>query len=265
MSLAVLFSFHIKPESCLSRVRLLRKLNPGVPIHGLFTGAPGSEGHFRDVNESLNTHYRHPPAPADWLWRNYDKVICNWYRDQGKTLPWDFLFVHAWDLVTLEPLSKYTSGLTQEDIVLPGVRPIEQMDENVADPRLPPIQPGNWSWLKDGKKDLAAFKQYLLTIFGRAPQIYCEVSPFAILSREFCESYSAVAGPIPGFNEYRFPTLVPLLGYRFANPQFPDNFWKYFNAEKLAINPRAIKDEHSRAAGARIFHPVYEPLEGLLV
>jgi hypothetical protein len=133
------------------------------------------------------------------------------------------------------------------------------MDQDVADPRLPPLQPGNWSWLKEGKKDLVAFKNYLHSVFGKA-QLYCEVSPFAVLSRQFCESYSAMAEPVPGFNEYRFPTLVPLLGYRFASSDLPAHFWAHFNAEKQAIHPETVQKEYLKENGARVFHPVYASL-----
>lgn len=264
MKLAVLFSYHVEPVTCLERVRLIRQWNPAVCIHGLFSGNPEDQ-RFKPVADLLDSNYLHPPAPPEWLWRNYDKVICHWFTDTGSKLEWDFIFIHAWDLVVLDSLAGFTAGMTQRQVALPGVRRLEDMDEDIADPTKPPQKPGNWSWLRDGQKDLRAFKRYLLSVFATSPQLYCEVSPFAVLSREFCQSYSAMADPVPGFNEYRFPTLVPLLGYSFAPMKLPHNFWNYYNAEKQAVSPDQICKEYAKPDGCRLFHPVYEPVRELLL
>ena len=245
---------------------MLRLLNPGVSIHGLFTGAVGTNSQFTEVAASLESNYRHPVAPAFWLWRNYDKVICNWFLDYGHALEWDFLFIHAWDLVVLEPLKIYLEGMTQEEVFVPGVRPLERMDEDIVDPQEEPVNPGNWSWLRLRSEELSSFQSYCLSSFGQQPALLCEVSPFAVLSRDFCVRYSAVAAPIPGFNEFRFPTLVPLLGFRFAERTPNADFWRYFNASRRQIPLHSIEFEAARRDGARLFHPVYETLpEGLFL
>lgn len=265
MNFAILFSYHVNASTCLSRIRTLRRLNPGVSIHGLFTGGVGTNSQFLEVATLLESNYRHPVAPAAWLWQNYDKVICRWFLDCGHALEWDFLFVHAWDLVVLAPLRSYLEGMTQEEVFVPGVRPLERMDEDIVDPREEPVNPGNWSWVRLGSENLSSFQNYCLSSFGQKPALFCEVSPFAVLSREFCVRYSAVAEPIPGFTEYRFPTLVPLLGFRFAERTQSADFWRYFNAAKKPISLHSIESEAARIDGARLFHPVYETLSETLV
>lgn len=262
--MAILFSYHIRPDTCLVRLRQLRRQNPKVPIYGLYSGAHDNRKDFQAVDELLDHCWAHPPARPGWLWRNYDKAISLWHKQAGEKLIWDHLFIHAWDLLLAEPVEHFMQSLEPSELFLPGLRRLDQMDEQVVDPQASPRTPGNWSWLREEPEPLAAFGRYLLSTFGRIPELYCEVSPFAVLSRPFCDQYSRMVFPVPGFNEYRFPTLVEPLGFRFAQRQLSPHFWRHYNAEKVEISADVIAQELSDPNGARLFHPVYQPIEGLL-
>lgn len=264
MNLAILFSYHIQPEVCRSRLALLRRLQPDVPIWGLYSGSPERAEEFSSLHPLLDHAWAHPPAPPAWMWRHYDKVIAHWHHQAGRSLPWSHLLIHAWDLLLLQPVAHWVPHLEAHQVLVPGLRRLEQMDEEVTDPLHPPQRPGNWSWLRQEPEPFQAFCRYLLSLFGRLPTLYCEVSPFAVLSREFCDQYSRVVEPIPGFNEYRFPTLVQPLGFDFAaTDHLGPSLWKHFNAEKIAIPPDLIERECRLPEGARLFHPVYQSWETL--
>ncbi len=224
--MAILFTYHIRPDTCLERVRGLRQRNPHLPIYGLYSGDLSRRGEFGRVEELLDHAWAHPAASPGWLWRNYDKVIARWHQQTSGELSWEHhLFVHAWDLLLAEPVAPYLDDLETDELFLPGLRRLEEMDEEVVDPQQTPLQPGNWSWLREEPEPLAQFRHYLMSTFGRLPQLYCEVSPFAVLSRSFCDQYVRIVFPVPGFNEYRFPTLVEPLGFRFAQRDLGPDFW----------------------------------------
>ena len=253
MRCAILFTYYRNPTSCEERLRILRRINPGMRIYGLYSGSHQGRADFQAVQAALDADYSHPEREPQWLWRNYDKVICEWFRNGGEQLEWDFLFIHSWDLLLLEPISTFSDPLGSGQVLLPGLRTLEQMDEQVIDPRMPPLVPGRWRWANE--PDFTEFLAYLKQHYSSAAQIYCEVSPFAIISRPCCVAYNAVAGEIPGFNEYRFATVAHLLGIAFARPHLPPWFWKRYDPDRHPLSSESVLTRDTQ-----LFHPVYYPV-----
>ena len=146
MALAVLFTFYRNASTCEQRLLHLRRLNPGVPVHGLYTGAAEDLPAFAGLK--LDSCWQHPPRSAEWLWSNYDRVISRWFEEIGQGQPFDYLFVHSWDLLLLDPLHHFVPHLQPDEVLLPGLRPLERMDERVMDP-LQAGGPLRWTWSRE--------------------------------------------------------------------------------------------------------------------
>ncbi|MBX3166938.1 MAG: hypothetical protein KF760_05985 [Candidatus Eremiobacteraeota bacterium] len=252
---ALLFTFYRNPDTCAQRILCLRHLNPGLPIHGLFTGSAGEEEDFSPVRELLDSFYEHPVRAPEWLWSNYDLVISRWFQEQGRHFAFDYLWVHSWDLLLLDPLDRFVPQLEPDEVLLPGLRPLQQMDERVLDP-LKPSGEVVWTWLRE--PEFLQFVDYWREHYGGP--LWCEVSPFGVLGREVCRRYAEACWTVPGHNEYRFPSLAAALGARLRQGGFSPQFWRNYEPNR---KPWTLKDVLRLAAeppGQRLCHPFYYPI-----
>jgi len=80
---------------------------------------------------------------------------------------------------------------------------------------------------------------------------------FMVLSREFLKNYASIIDPIPGFLEYRLPTLAKQLGYSFIKDPLLLESDEYILYGEKAVSQEMIEAEANKVNSARIFHPVY--------
>lgn len=257
MGPALLFTYYRNAETCLQRLLCLRHLNPGLPIHGLYSG-PLSEHHeFAPMREFLDSDYLHPEAPPEWLWSNYDRVISRWFLECGQDHEFDWLWVHSWDLLLLDPLHHFVPQLGPRQILLPGLRRLDDMDETVLDPLAPVDQAGRWSWLQE--PEFARFRQYWQAHHPEVP-LWCEVSPFGVLGRWVCQRYAESCWEVPGHNEYRFPSLAAALGAELLQGGFSPEFWQLYDPDRKPWTVQAVQQLARGASGQRLCHPFYYPI-----
>ncbi len=254
MTPALLFTFYRNVTTCEQRLLGLRRLNPGVPVHGLYTGGPDEWADFAPVRRLLDSCWVHPSRPDSWLWSNYDLVISRWFEEEGNTHPFDYLWVHSWDLLLLDPLRHFVPSLQPDEVLLPGLRPLNQMDERVLDPLQSPREP-RWSWLREPEfqRFLAHWKEH----YGGP--LYGEVSPFGLLGREVCRRYAAAAPSVPGHNEYRFPSLAAALGAKLLQGGFGPDFWRLYDPDRKPWSLAEVQKLARQPAGQRLCHPFYYP------
>ena len=251
---ALLFTFYRNPSTCEQRLLGLRRLNPGVPLHGLYTGTPEDLEAFRSSLELLDSCWQHPPRSPEWLWTNYDLVISRWFEEFGQQHPFDYLWVHSWDLLLLDPLHHFVPRLEVDEVLLPGLRSLERMDERLLDP-LQPSGEVRWSWLREPEfqKFLAYWKEHY-----NGP-LWCEVSPFGVLGREVCRRYAAASPSVPGHNEYRFPSLAAALGARLNQGGFASEFWRLYEPDRKPWTLAEVRELAQQPPGQRLCHPFYYP------
>lgn len=254
MAPALLFTFYRNVATCVQRLLGLRRLNPGVPLHGLYTGEAQEWTDFAPVRDLLDSCWAHPPRPANWLWSNYDLVISRWFEEEGCAHAFDYLWVHSWDLLLLDPLHHYVADLQPDEVLLPGLRPLERMDERVLNPLESPGEP-RWSWLSE--PEFQHFLAYWQQHYGGP--LWCEVSPFGLLGREVCRRYAAVAPQVPGHNEYRFPSLAAALGARLLQGGFGPEFWRLYDPDRKPWSLQEVRKLARLPAGQRLCHPFYYP------
>jgi hypothetical protein len=257
MKLAILFWFYKKPQVCENRLEILRKYNPDTPIYGLYGGDPKEANRYRlTLCEYLDDFYVFDQQKdTNWKWLHGDLMIATWYRERGIGLSWDTIVVVQWDTVVYGPVSELFSMLKEGEILLSGLRPVEEVEQR-------------WSWVSpdnpDQRERYLRFLEYVRRHSGFDQEPLCCLFIVVCLSRSFLERYSGVEQPELGFLEYRVPIYAQIFGTPFCTEHPFEPWWDGIDpfSQDLALNalPREIARRtilrhlmHPR--GARVFHP----------
>ncbi|CAM5276389.1 hypothetical protein [Streptomyces griseorubiginosus] len=263
----VVFRFHRDPLVCRTRVDLIRRLNPGVPVHGLFGGPGGARGAaFRLAGRrvlGLDALYvsRHS---GPWNWKNGDLVLLDWYRETGHRLSFDVLHFIEWDLLLTEPLERAYAGVPAGAVGLTVPTPLSVIGDD-------------WRWIagQDEAREWRELLAFARTRYGYGCDDGYDPVPHGCLGdgpcfpRAFLDDYAAADPPALGNDELRYPLFAQLLGYQVVDTGFR-RAWHcpaddpYFNAfGDRNIERATIAAELAKPHGRRAFHPVRTPLRGL--
>ena len=256
----VAFRFHRDPLVCRARVGLLRRLNPGVAVHGIFGGAGDPRGAaFRLAGRrvlGLDTLYssRHS---SPWNWKNGDLVLLDWYRETGHRLSFDVLHLLEWDLLLTEPLERLYASVPAEAVGLSAPTPLGVIGDD-------------WRWTagRDEAREWRELLAYARARFGYAGTPYACLGIGPCFPRAFLDDYAAADPPDLGNDELRYPLFAQLLGHPVADTGFrhvwhsPDDD-RYFSAGGASVDRDTVAAELAKPDGRRAFHPVRAPLRGL--
>ncbi|MBT9611982.1 MAG: hypothetical protein IV108_01800, partial [Burkholderiales bacterium] len=130
VQLTILFWYYKEPAICANRLQLLRRLNPGVRIYGLYGG---EISHFAEYDATLkpwlDDNWAFPEdKDTEWKWRHGDLMISAWHRSRGHTLPWETLVIMQWDMIALAPIPRIFGPMQNGTLYLPGLRPMTQLE-----------------------------------------------------------------------------------------------------------------------------------------
>jgi hypothetical protein len=254
----VVFRFDRDPLVCRSRVKLLRALNPGVPLHGLYGGdRPLPKAAARAGARLLLLDGVYASShDGRWNWKNGDLALLDWFRDVGRRLTFDVLHLVEWDLVCLEPLAEAYADVPTESLGLTCLTPTVELE-------------GRWEWLT-GPERLADW-QALVEHAGRA---WGPVDPGAraclgvgpSFPRAFLESYASVEATERCHDELRIPLVAGCLGFEVTDTGFRHGWWdsaddRFFNVGGAFIEGSVIRRELADPGGRRVFHPVRDRLD----
>lgn len=103
---AILFRFHKSFDVCAQNLDIIRKLNPGVPIHGLYGGFGGNKTVPKFLKERLDSLFAVPLDDPFYAWMHGDLCFRLWYKTVGHKFEFSHLFVIEWDWLYLKPLKK---------------------------------------------------------------------------------------------------------------------------------------------------------------
>ena len=239
---------------------LLRRLNPGIPVVGLFGGegavkraAFGSAGiSVLGLDELYSS-----PEPATWNWRHSDLVLARWYREVGHMIRFDVLHLVEWDLLLIEPLDSLYASVPEEAVGLTALTPISELEDE-------------WTWLRrdDARKEWEALLARARAEWGYEGIPHGCVGPGLCVPRSFLEAYAGLTPPPPPLcnDELRLPLFAQILGFRIVDTQLRGP-WRgeredpYFHFRDREIELSAIKAELASPDGRRAFHPVRARLE----
>lgn len=247
MERAILFRFHKEVDVCESRIRLLKELNPAVPIFGLGEDIEGVERLFDAGMEDLHVIDHHG---SDWKWKNGDLAVKHWFSNTGKDFDFDMLHIVEWDLLFAEPLDKVYSGIKKDQVGLTGLKPISEAEER------------GWNWVTGENADeWEELKDFAADELGFSETSYGCIFAGACLPRTFLEEVSEIKIPALCNDEVRVPLVAEALGYELVETGFfgewgDEQVHRYFNAKGQEIEEKKIQEQLSKPDGRRAFHPV---------
>jgi hypothetical protein len=251
------FRFDRNPLVCREHVAHLRRLNPGVEIHGLYGGPHGyRRAAFRLAGRpviGLDSLWC-SPRPGYWNSRHGDIALTMWYRDVGHRLDFDVLHYLEWDILLLEPLEQFFASVPADAVALTALTPLTEVGED-------------WEWLRTPERR-RRWEEVLADVRARwgyqqTPFVCWGAGP--CYPREFLERYAELPPPegVP-HEELRLPLFVQALGFELADTGFRRT-WndpaedRFFNLNSVEIEPSTIAAELARPEGRRSFHPVRKP------
>jgi len=77
--------------------------------------------------------------------------------------------------------------------------------------------------------------------------------------KEAFQRFASAVWESPGYCEYRLPSIIYNTGLDISNLNKPPNWYQFANVNGISIAKTVIQQEHGRAGGFQLFHPVYEP------
>jgi hypothetical protein len=267
--LAILFWIYKDLPLCVDRARHLRKLNPELKIYCLFGGDPRDADAFgAALSPWMDDFYAFTEdRPVEWKWLQGDQIIGRWFTERGANLEWDTVFIAQWDLLILAPLAELCSGLRADQILLPGLRPIREIEHW-------------WQWVLPNTAERRDFEQLCSLVAQTYPlpeELLCCSFPAGALPRNFLERYVKIPQPDIGFLEYKMPLYAQLWGIEFWRDHPFQLFWrdryggkplqrymKTFHAEKQQVRTLAVLWNALLPGGKRVFHPYNKQLPFVL-
>lgn len=258
----VLFCFYNHFDVCAHRLCSLRRLNRRVRVYGLYGGPLSQQEEAKSyLVPWLDDFYSFPEErDSKWKWINFDCIIARWYRDRGRKLEWETVFIQQWDMLVIAPLQTLFPNLRPGEIFLSGYRPVKEIDDW-------------WPWVKRekaiGKQEYEAFKEYIAETFGYRGEVLACLFIVACLPREFLDCYARRGPPEIGFLEYRLPTMAKIFGTAVCQDDRHRPWWasdpatqhapaqeRTLNAVGAVVPLSVVVGEASSRTGKRIFHPV---------
>lgn len=228
---------------------LLRALNPGVSIHGLFGGTSTKLRLGAKWLLGLDGLYVSREEPR-WNWQNSDLVLAEWYRQVGATLHFDVVHVVEWDLLLLAPLDSLFASVPEGAVGLTAPTPVSELARE-------------WTWLRrdDNRREWEALLRQARDEWGYAEIPYGCVAGGSCIPRAFLDEYAKIEPPALCHDELRLPLFAQILGFPIADTRLRGP-WRgeredpYFHFRGQEIALETLRAELAKPGGWRAFHPV---------
>jgi len=255
----VVFQFHHSPLVCRANVDMLRRLNPGIAVHGILgTPAGPRQRVLRLTSERLvgvDSLYtsRHS---GYFNWKNCDLVVLDWFREVGRYETFDVAHVVQWDLLLTERLDRLYAHVPPQSLGLTAHVPLSEVD-------------ADWRWISEPEeaRQWSELLAHARDRYGYDGVPHACIGGGVCFPRAFLEDYAAADPPDLCIEELRMPLFAQLLGH----PVTDTGFWRrndpgldrFFNLGGPPIEPATITAELAQPDGHRVFHPVVQRVNGL--
>lgn len=248
----MLFRFHKNPEICAARIKLLKQLNPETPVYGLGEDIEGVEKMREAGMEHLHVI---DGRSDDWKWKNGDLAVGRWFQKVGKELEFDMLHIVEWDLLLAEPLEELYNHVSEDQVALTGLKPIQEASEY------------GWRWVNNEyEQEWKDLKNKVSKEFSYTESSHGCIFPGAALPRPFLDKYTKTEVPELCNDEVRVPLYAEAMGYELVDTGFfgewgSDSVYRYFNALGQEISKERLREQLQKRDGRRAFHPVREKVD----
>jgi hypothetical protein len=247
MKRIIIFRFHKSLRVCQNRLKHIQKLNPRIPIHGVYGG---EERSFALYKKSLGTYFTTLHCitghSATWKWQNFDLALREWYKKIGHTIDFDIAHVIEWDLLITEPIERAYAGIGKNELGLTGLTPLSKMHD--------------WYWMtvEPHRSESQELLKFVKKKYRYARRPYASLGPGLSVPRVFLQKYAAADVPELAHDELRVPLYAQIFGFTCKNTFFEKeakNESEYFNCDNEPIRLSTIKRELKKPRGRRVFHP----------
>lgn len=250
MERIILFRFHRELSVCKSRIEMLKELNPGIKIYGIFGGDNNDFPKVRDeLSNCLDHVYRIPVDDPKWKWKNGDLALRLWYQDYGKDLSFDVLHMIEWDMLLLDSLPNIYKKIPIDGIGITALTDLEKIEKR-------------WDWTSKEPSRSEWLK--LLGIardnFGYNKRPCASLGAGPCMPKSFLEKYSELDVPELCHDELRLPLFGQILGFNLYDTGFYTKWFdaeeeRAFNAAGREVDLELIRKEIAKPKGRRVFHP----------
>jgi hypothetical protein len=227
-------------------VRLLRTLNPGVPICGLL-GASGGLGRAIEAVFGFDSVYRIPRREG-WSTDDADLALAAWYGHVGCGMAFDVAHLVDWDLLLLDSVERLYASVPEGTVGLTALAPLSEVGHDCG---------RRWERLLSYARAAWAYDGVPYTCWRAG----------ACFPRSFLERYAAIEAPALCDDRLRVPLFAQVLGFPLADTGFrrgwqdPDED-RFFNRDGREIETSAIGMELAKPDGRRAFYPVRAVFRG---
>lgn len=250
MKAVILFRFDRDFQICKNHLDLIRYFNPGIEIYGLYGG---NKRNLKACKKVLGAYferlYEIPKKDKGWKWKNSDLALALWYRNIGKKLDFDRLYLIEWDLVIFNSLKEAYSHIPLKSIGLTALTVLKRVENK-------------WDWTSQEpeKSEWKKLLFYAKEKFGYKYEPYASLGPGPCFPKRFLEKYSKLDIPELCHDELRLPLFAQILGFNMQDTGFYKKWFdkdekKFFNCIPEEISYKTIKMELSEVNGRRVFHP----------
>ena len=250
----MLFRFDRHPAVCRDRVSLLRSLNPGVPVLGLYGGAGGRRRRLFELSHNhllqLDDFYavRHEPR---WSWKNGDLALKEWFRDVGSQLDFDVLHLIEWDLLLLDSLAATYASVPPTAVGLTALTPLAEVGDA-------------WTWVRhpEQRDELDELRAWAARRWQQTAPLDACIGVGPCFPRGFLADYVAADPPELCHDELRWPLLAKAMGYSTVGTGLR-RAWHdpaedlVFGSTGVPVTATTISAELAKPDGRRAFHPVH--------
>jgi hypothetical protein len=255
----VVLRYHDHFDIVRQRLLWTRKLNPHVPVYGLYGGSkPVPEALVKLFDDNLTLDMM-----PELAFRNMDLALLDWYREVGTNIDFSHAYVSEWDLVYLKPLTAVMPQPEPGQSLLTGYIPLAWVE-------------WKWPWT-NGKKQGALnewleLKRFVAERYHAYGPYYACLGPGTVLSREFFEGFNRLELPLLCHDEIRVPLIHHIFGLKVASTDLYPPMWyepKYddwirrFNGRHWEVAPKAVAE--AQKEGFAAFHPVTKLLDERLL
>lgn len=253
---AILFWFYKDLDICINRLKLLRKYNPDIKIHGLYGGEQKDESKFKDgLSEYLDSFWTSPCTDSDWKWIHGDLLILDWYQSFGVNQDFDSLVIVQWDMLFFDSVENQFKNLKKDEMYLSGLRVLDSYTEQ------------HWEWTnpeKEFRNDFDQFANHVKEKYSYdKKEKPCCLFVLEVIPKKFFDKYINVEDKELGMLEYKIPIYAEIFGINVVTRKLEAHWWddvnKYpLNAEPTEIKTEYIKNELRKKKGWRVFHPYFK-------
>lgn len=264
MTAVILFRFHSDFDVCRERLRLLRYLNPSLPVHGLYGGTKINLGEARRALSGLleNIHVIPTENPI-WKWMHPDLAIRQWFMATGHRLSFDRLYEYEYDLLLGLDVDSLFPPVTERTVAFSGLKSLESARTS-------------WYWtsVEPFRSAFVRYTEFMQRQYGLVQQAYVSQGPFPVLSRSYLEAIAAAEYPPAIFNlvmnEISYPGMAEALHFTIVDTGIHPEWTPHvpgvrasdlFHCEKgHSVDTTRLLAELRDPNGRRAFHPVKQAI-----